>query len=111
MRIKRFEEYITEKFISMKTFNKLKEKNKEIKDADPYGEENWVDEFLPSVDMKDYDIWFKLKKDFHEYKKNSKFDCMGGLITGITSKNKEKINFIDKQWFEPVLKTKKRYED
>ena len=127
--MKKYNTFVNEargKFISFDRFEKLKklaelDKNKN-KEFDPYGEENWLDEKIPSLNRKDYDIWFKLKKDFGKYKKNKKFDCFDGLVRGLTIDShyirgivpfteKDKINFDDEEWFEPILKLREKDDE
>lgn len=95
-----------EKFISIEKFKKLKSKENKHKDIDPYGEELWdEDKGIFSYDFEDYDIWFKLKKDFGEFKKNQKINPYNGLVRGIgRQEDNLVINFDDKEWFEPLLK-------
>lgn len=107
-------------FITFKKFKELKKQGQNLKmDVDPYDEENWLDDKIPSFNSDDYEVWFKLKKDFDDnqnnmdmgsrkYKKDKKFDCMGGMLRGISNGN-IKINFDDDEWFEPVLKFKNKY--
>jgi len=52
-------------------------------------------------------IIFVLQKDFGSYKKGEKFDCFGGLVSGITTEDDETINFSDKEWFKIQTKVKK----
>lgn len=46
---------------------------------------------------------FKLKKPFGKFKKGKLFDCMGGLLSGITcDKTRASKSFEDTEWFSLV---------
>ena len=48
-------------------------------------------------------IFFKLKKDFGEFKAGEKFDCFNGLVHGVESKGETKY-FSNKEYFKLVKK-------
>ena len=59
--------------------------------------------------MKHNKIEFELLKDFEGYKKGEKFDCMNGLVFGISTKDgtsisgkSKSVDFKDKSYFKMV---------
>lgn len=105
--LKKYDDFLIEKVISLKKFKKLihvNNNNNMNQSIDPWGEEDWNDDILPSKNIKDYEIFFKLKKEFDGMPKNSKFYSYGGLVSGVTSTKGNKLQFNDEEWFEPMLK-------
>lgn len=53
---------------------------------------------------------FRLLKDTDKVKKNKKFDCYNGLVSGVVltiNGKQEKINFTNKEYFKMVIQKRK----